>query len=221
MAKTVVGLYPDLSSAYQAVRALTDSGFNRQDIGILANNTRNEYNSYFNDSGKYAGATPQGGTQAGKGVSEGAGIGAVVGGLSGLGIGLGLLALPGVGPVLAAGYWAAALAGTGIGAGVGATVGGIIGALVGAGVPRDQANVYAEGVRRGGTLVTVNTTDAMAGQASAILKQFNPIDVESQVTGWQQEGWQGFDEQAGAYHGPWLNEPSNMGTDRGTYTPRR
>ena len=81
---------------------------------------------------------------------KGAGIGAAVGGVGGLLTGLGLMAIPGVGPVVAAGWLAATAAGAVTGAAVGGAAGGIIGGLTDAGVSEDDAHVYAEGVRRGG-----------------------------------------------------------------------
>jgi hypothetical protein len=83
------------------------------------------------------------------GAETGAGVGTAVGGAAGLLAGLGLLAIPGVGPVVAAGW----LVATAVGAVAGAATGGLIGGLTGAGVSEDDAHVYAEGVRRGGSLV--------------------------------------------------------------------
>ncbi len=80
--------------------------------------------------------------------AKGAGIGGVLGGGAGLLAGLGLLAIPGLGPVVAAGW----LAATAVGAAAGAVTGGIVGALVDAGTSEDDAHVYSESVRRGGTL---------------------------------------------------------------------
>jgi hypothetical protein len=84
-----------------------------------------------------------------EGAGKGAGIGAGLGGAAGLLAGLGLLAIPGLGPVFAAGW----LAATAVGAAAGAATGGLVGALTEAGVSKEDAPLYAEGVRRGGTLV--------------------------------------------------------------------
>src|SRR6201988_4752355 len=86
---------------------------------------------------------------------KGAGIGAGIGGTAGLLAGLGLLAIPGLGPVVAAGW----LAATAVGAAAGAATGGIIGALTEAGVSEEDAHTYAEGVRRGGTLVSARVPE--------------------------------------------------------------
>jgi hypothetical protein len=100
----------------------------------------------------------------------------VVGGGAGLLAGLGLLAIPGLGPVVAAGW----LASTALGAVVGGTAGGLIGALTAAGVSKEDAQVYAEGIRRGGTLVTARVPDADRPKCEAIL---NPASVNVQDRG--------------------------------------
>ena len=135
MTKTIVALYDEFANARQAVEALVDAGFERDDISMVASDASGEYAEYVNED-----VTAE----------EGAGFGAVVGALVGLGVAL----IPGIGPVLAAGPLAAALM-AGIGAAAGAVTGGIVAALVDFGVPEDHAQYYAEGVRRGGTLVTV------------------------------------------------------------------
>jgi hypothetical protein len=86
---------------------------------------------------------------------------------------LGLLAIPGIGPVVAAGPLLSALAG----AGIGAATGGLVGALVKAGVPEQEAERYAEGVRRGGALVSVDVPDNMVEQVNEIMSRYNPINV--------------------------------------------
>ena len=160
MAKTVVGLFDTASEAEQVVRALVDSGFNRNEISVIANDVRGEH-SRAHEVGS--------GTSRGDTVAEGAGAGAVggtvLGGAVGLLVGVGLLTIPGIGPVLAAGPLAAALGSTALGAGIGAAAGGLVGSLVGAGVPESQANYYAEGVRRGGTLVSIRADEGMAERA--------------------------------------------------------
>ncbi|KPV48230.1 hypothetical protein SE17_39190, partial [Kouleothrix aurantiaca] len=143
MAKTIVGLFDTSTEAQNVVQQLVDGGFSRDSISVLANN-RDGY-------------TPSDTTATAEGAGAGAVGGGVLGGVLGLLVGVGALAIPGIGPVLAAGPLAAALGAAGastlVGAGIGAAAGGIIGALVGAGIPEEDAGFYAEGVRRGGTLV--------------------------------------------------------------------
>jgi len=107
--------------------------------------------------------------------------------------------------VLAAGPLAAALGAAGastlVGAGIGAAAGGIIGALVGAGIPEADAGFYAEGVRRGGTLVLVKSSDDMAQRAYDILRRYGAVDVDERSGSWRESGWSGFDSNAKPYDG--------------------
>lgn len=187
MAKTIVGLFDQFSDAQQAVRELVDIGFLRDEISLVANDAKGEYGQSI------APADQMSNTVAG------AGTGAVLGGIGGLLVGLGALAIPGIGPVIAAGPLAATL----LGAGVGAAAGGMIGALVDAGVPEEQAGYYAEGVRRGGTLVSVRAEDEMmVDRAVNVLERRGAVDVERRVAGWRQSGWTGYDPHAEPYTEP-------------------
>src|SRR5690606_16950681 len=124
--------------------------------------------------------------------STGIGFGAAAGGGAGLLAGLGLLAIPGLGPVVAAGWFAA----TAAGAAAGAATGGIIGALVDAGTSEPDAHVYSEAVRRGGTLLTVRTNAADAGEIDRMLTRHQPIDPAIRRREYEQTGWQEFDPAA-------------------------
>jgi len=181
MAKTVVALYDDFDDARRAVEALVDAGFNRGDVSLVANDANGKYAEYVNDNDVSAG--------------EGAGFGAVVGALVGLGVAL----IPGIGPVLAAGPLAAALM-AGIGAASGAVTGGIVAGLVDFGIPEEHAETYAEGVRRGGTLVSVHVEqNEWADRAQSVLNRYNPIDVNERSGEWRSSGWTGYDASAAPY----------------------
>jgi len=181
MAKTVVALYDTFDTARSAVEALVDAGFERGDISLVANDAKGQFADYSKDDDVSAG--------------EGAGFGAVVGALVGLGVAL----IPGVGPVLAAGPLAAALM-AGIGAASGAVTGGIVAGLVDFGIPEEHAETYAEGVRRGGTLVSVHITqDEWADRAQSVLNRFNPVDINERSGEWRSSGWTGYDAEAAPY----------------------
>jgi len=170
MAKTVVALFDDFDNARSSVEALVDAGFDRDDISLVANDATGEYGRYMKD-GTYDEDVTAG---------EGAGFGAVVGALVGLGVAL----IPGIGPVLVAGPLAAALF-AGIGAASGAVTGGVVAGLVDFGVPEEHAERYAEGVRRGGTLVTVHVTqDEWAERAQSVLNRYTPVDMNERGTEW-------------------------------------
>ena len=109
--------------------------------------------------------------------------------------GLGILTIPGIGPVVAAGWLASTL----LGAAAGAATGGIVGALVDAGESNEDAEVYSEAIRRGGTLVTVRAEDNQVAAAEVILNRHKPIDAVSRRTEYNRAGWKGYDPAAEPY----------------------
>jgi hypothetical protein len=125
--------------------------------------------------------------------------GAALGGVGGLLAGLGLLAIPGLGPIVAAGWLAATVTGAGIGAAGGAATGGIVGALKNAGHSDEDANVYSEGVRRGGTLVSARVPDALVTEAEMVLHRYNATDATTRGSDYRASGWSRFDENAPAH----------------------
>ncbi|MFZ6031017.1 MAG: hypothetical protein ACOYYS_25195 [Chloroflexota bacterium] len=187
MDKNIVALYDDFEAAADAVRDLVDHGFSREDISLMS----------MDASGKYARqlGTDIEDTQANEpveGVDVGVGVGAVLGGVGGLLVGLGVLAIPGIGPVLAAGPLASvltALASAGIGAAAGGLTGGLIGGLVDMGVPEETAQSYVEGVRRGGTLVTLRTNEQYTAEATRLLNQHDPVNINERAETWRESGW--------------------------------
>ena len=194
MARTVVGLYDNVSQARDALQELVDAGFKRDNINFVANAAAEEaeVRPYFDDDGKYRDNDE---LTTSEGAAAGAGIGATVGGLGGLLMGLGLLAVPGVGPALAAGPIASAL----VGAGIGAAAGGLSGALVNNGVPEADADYYAEGVRRGGALVSLTVEDNEADKAQSVMNAHNPVNIEERASSWRESGWTGYDPDADPY----------------------
>jgi uncharacterized protein (TIGR02271 family) len=179
MAKTVVGLFDNLAKAEDVVRDLVSNGFPREDVSIVASDAKGQY---AGDVSSYEGK------DTASAAVKGAGAGAAIGGIGGLIVGLATLAIPGVGPVVAAGPLVAALTGVGIGA----AAGGLIGALTNMGVPESEAQHYAEGVRRGGVLVTVRVEDNMADRAADSMERYDAIDVEKRAAEWRQSGWTGY-----------------------------
>ena len=131
----------------------------------------------------------------GSNAAAGAVTGGVVGGAAGLAASLMGLAIPGIGPIIAAGPIVSLLTG----AGVGAVAGGLIGGLTDMGVSRADAEYYAEAVRRGGALVTVRADDARAERAAETMRSHGAVDIERRAERWRQGGWSGFDEKAQPY----------------------
>jgi hypothetical protein len=148
------GLYADRDAAERGIRRFRDAGYPGDRIGVIARNR--------DDAGRLAEET---GADVAGGAATGAIAGGVLGGLAGLLVGAGALAIPGVGPVVAAGVWASTLGTAGAtaaaGAGIGAVAGGLIGALTGMGFSEDEATYYDRGVREGRYFVSVEDEDEM------------------------------------------------------------
>ena len=186
MTTTISRLYDNYSDAQSAVARLEAAGVPHADISIVANNSE----GWFSGKGKVD-RDRDGVDDRAEGAGTGAGIGAGIGGTAGLLAGLGLLAIPGLGPVVAAGW----LAATAAGAAAGAATGGIIGALTQAGVSDDDAHTYAEGIRRGGTLVTARVADGDRARFESALNQ-STVNITERRAAWQKSGWQAFDPTA-------------------------
>lgn len=185
MSTVITRLFDTYEHASSAVRELETGGVEHSNISIVANSTDETTPSVNHGDAAHAG----------DGAGAGATLGTVLGGGAGLLAGLGMLAIPGIGPVVAAGW----LIATAVGAGVGAASGGLIGSLVGAGVNEGDAHVYAEGVRRGGTLVTVRAEDAQAAMVHTVLDRYFPVDTAARANTYRSEGWTEFDESSPAY----------------------
>ena len=187
--RTITGLFTSYDEAERTVRDIEASGIPHSAISIVANNSDHRYT-----------LTGEGGpSKATKGAQAGATFGGVAGGGTGLLAGLGMLAIPGVGPVIAAGWLVAAAVGAAAGAAVGGAAGGIVGSLTRAGVNEKHAHVYAEGVRRGGTLVTARADDARASTAREILLRYKSVDPVVRGAAYGESGWSSFNENAPAY----------------------
>ena len=178
--KTVSRVYDSYAQAREGVCALEAAGIPASDISLVANK---------HVSAEHADVDQVSDT------AKGAGIGGVLGGGAGLLAGLGLLAIPGLGPVVAAGW----LAATAVGAAAGAVTGGIVGALVDAGTPEEHAHVYSESIRRGGTLVSARVQDQDEARIQAVLDKYQPIDPVARGAEYRKAGWKSFDPKAAPY----------------------
>ena len=169
----ITRLYDSYAHAQVVLHDLKVAGIADSDISVVAN-------------------------QKGAGIEEssntatGASLGAVAGGGAGLLAGLGMMAIPGVGPVVAAGWLAATLAG----AVAGAASGGIIGALTEIGHSPEDAELYAEGLRRGGTLVTVRAESRRQSEIEMIMDRARPVNTGLRRDEYRNAGWSGFDPKA-------------------------
>ncbi|MFL5516490.1 MAG: general stress protein [Gemmatimonadales bacterium] len=175
--RTVVGLFSNRHHAEAAIRDLKAADFRDEQIGVA-----------MQDVGEQRELMDTTSSNAAEGAAKGAVSGGVVGGLIGL---LGSLLVPGVGPVIVGGVLASTLTG----AGIGAATGGLIGALIGLGVPEEDARHFDQGLRSGGTLVTVDA-GSRTGDALAILQR-HEVDF-GPSRGRRFGGW---DTEAGAAEG--------------------
>ncbi|HWD99672.1 MAG TPA: general stress protein [Bryobacteraceae bacterium] len=161
----VFALFPTQSQAERAVDLLMASGFRSDDVSVLAPDKQSTKEFAAEKNTK----TPEGTT-------TGVTAGGAIGGTLGLLAGIGALAIPGVGPFIAAGPIMGALAGLG----VGATAGGIIGALVGMGMPEYEAKRYEGRIKEGGVLLSVHCDDSdWVSKAKDLLKQAGGEDIAS------------------------------------------
>lgn len=161
----VFGIYPDQLTAEDAVDTLKNAGFRNTDISVL-----------FPDNQGTKDFAHEKHTKAPEGAVTGGSSGAVIGGALGWLAGIGALAIPGVGPFIAAGPLMAVLGGIG----VGTAIGGITGALIGLGIPEYEAKRYEGRIRRGSILLSVHCDDAdWAHRAKNILSQTGAEDVAS------------------------------------------
>jgi len=184
--RTVTALFDRYGDAARAVKALQEGGIAGEEISVLASRTGRELDAVDADT-------------AAEGAGAGAGIGAVLGGAGGLLAGLGALAIPGIGPVIAGGWLVSTAIGAVTGAALGGAAGGIMGALIEAGVPEEEAHAYAEGVRRGGTLVSVRTNEEKARLADAVLHDAGTVDMDDRRRAFEHSGWDRFDSEADPY----------------------
>src|SRR4051812_21982356 len=197
MTSYITALYRDPDTAQEVVQRLMDAGYDPKNISLV---------SY--DASKKEAVTTHGDDDVKSG--QGARFGAITGAL----VGLGAMVIPGIGPVIAAGPLVAGLLGAGVGAAAGAATGSISASLVKSGVDEETANYYTEGIRRGGTLVSVMADDGQVDQALKVMNQYNPIDVKTEGAKWKESGWSAQDEQ------PQSTQQTTAGERQMTSTPR-
>lgn len=188
--KRAIGVFSHRRDTEVALTELRDAGFPLNQVSIIAKNTDGDVLLQEADRPRIPGVDGNvgRGNQAEEAAKAGAATGGVLGGLGGLLVGLGTLAIPGVGPVIAGGAVATALATTLAGGAIGAAAGGIGGGLVGLGIPEDRARVYSDRFQRGDYLFIVDGTEAEIQHAETILKHrgiqefaiYNATDLHSQ-----------------------------------------
>ncbi|MET3899261.1 hypothetical protein ABIB57_003216 [Devosia sp. UYZn731] len=196
--KTITALFDDYADAAKAVRELEAARFGSDDVSLMVSTYEDAVGETVADDGISA-----------EGAGTGAGIGALLGGAGGLLAGLGALAIPGIGPVIAAGWLVTTAVGAVAGAAVGGATGSVIGGLTSSGIHEQDAHVFAEGVRRGGSVVSVRTEENRESEVQAIFAASNQVDIAERRARYEQEGWQYFDPDAAPF------EPDEIRKRRG------
>jgi hypothetical protein len=185
MSQVVTRLFDSYADAESAMHELEATGIRHHDITLIANDEMARRRAAREAEGE--------GDVPGHASRAAAEVGGEVGGVAGLLAGIGVLAIPGLGPVMAAGWIVSAIAGAVIGVTVGSAAGGLVGALTHHGVHEADAHVYAEGVRRGGTLVSVKATDDKVPAVEAVLHRFAGVDAATRGAEYRASGWTRFE----------------------------
>ena len=155
--KAVIGVFADRDSAEKAVKQLRSQGFTTEEINIISKGQNNSDSKTYEDD-----------------ITDGALTGGTLGGIGGLLVGAGALAIPGIGPIIAAGPIAAALSG--------AVAGSIAGGLIDWGIPAEASQKYERSVAQGNILTVIRSDAFKVQQAAQILRQNGASDVESHTS---------------------------------------
>src|ERR1700710_430651 len=189
---TICRLYDSYANANRVVLALEVAGVPPSETSVISNNSDTWYKA-----NKTAGPVALGkdASGEGRGKAEGAVLGATIGATAATAASLvTMLAIPGVGAVVGAG-WLAAMLGS---MGIGGVAGGLLGALSNAGISEEDAQVFVEGVRRGGTLVAARVPQAQLPQIAPMMNRF-AVNLQERSDLYRKSGWQSFDPNAGPY----------------------
>ena len=180
-AQPIAAMFDDYAQAKRAVGRLEVLGVPAADISIVGNYRQaHPLDSLIESDTDHAIASTS---------HEGVGAvtGGVLGGAAGVLAGIGIFTVPGIGPLVAAGWLASAI----VGAAAGASAGALIGGLTSTGIPDDHAHIYAEGIRRGATLVTARVDPRLVPKVTEILEAEGHIDIHERAATWHSEGWNG------------------------------
>lgn len=192
MTQFIVSLFDDVEEAQRVVEALRDMGIPREQLSVIVGDPAGDGAQSLDAYEEALHARPAAETAendlAADVVPKSTVAGGVIGALAGALVSLGIIAIPGFTIVLAGGPLMAGL----VGAASGATLAGLIGALEANNVSRQEATCYAEGVRRGGTLVAAEVETARADRVEAVMKRHNAVDMQTRADRWRAAGWEGY-----------------------------
>ncbi len=159
---TVIGVFTETRAAERAVKALREKGFDESEISIVARDEGKTVKRDMEVGGELGGA---------ENIADGTAWGGALGGVAGLLAGVGALAIPGIGPIVAAGPLAGALSG--------AVTGGVAGGLIDLGIPEERGRKYEQDLKSGGILAVIETSNDKSDDASEILRNNGAKDVET------------------------------------------
>jgi hypothetical protein len=182
--KIVVALYDHFADAKNAVAAVIGAGVPSDRLALLANDSTGDHPA-LSINPAYAREQFDADSEAQSPVFVGAEVGVGLGGVLGFVAGISTIAIPGLGFLLAAGTWATVAAG----AAAGGVIGAVVGSLVRHGVSTKDAHLFAEGLKRGGTLLTCTVDEGKVAEVSGIFKKHNAVDIEERAADWTAEGW--------------------------------
>ncbi|MFT4078123.1 hypothetical protein [Rhodomicrobium sp.] len=173
MTVSITHVYDTYESAGCAIKELEAADFHRDEISIIGTNPKADEAFHAIEE-----------NEEGDAAATGATLGGVAGAGAGMLASLGLVAIPGIGPLVAAGVLATTLAG----AATGAVAGGLLGGLVAYGISEDEAEVYAESLKRGGTLVSLRVHEDKADEAERIMRRHHPVDIKARADEYRNDG---------------------------------
>jgi hypothetical protein len=179
--KTIVAIFDDISVARQVVEDLVKADFARHSISLVTNDAQNQYSHFLEED-----YVPRDEAVT---ALEGAGFGAAVGALAGILVGLVALIIPSISLGFVGGPIIAGL----LGAVAGALMGGFVGAIIKITVPEDESPYYAEAIKRGATLISIETDTPR--QAEEIMHHYGTINLHERIGQWRQAGWKGFNAE--------------------------
>jgi hypothetical protein len=182
--RTVNGFFNSRSDADNALAALEHEGFSRADISMVAHDPRQ------------ADDTPKIGPVHEVGEDTETGRDTAIGGIAGAVAGLILVLIPGIGPLAAVGPIAGLIGGLGIGA----AAGGVVGLFKDMGMSHEEAEYYAEGIRRGGAMLSIKCDEGdNCNRIERVMKENGAVDIQDRAREWRESGWKGYDPKAEVY----------------------
>jgi hypothetical protein len=188
---TIVALYDHYDDASKAVSDIVAAGISQDHISLLANNLSGDHPALVSNP-MLAGEDFAAHDAAQPAAVTGAEFGLSIGGVVGVLAAAGAILIPGIGPLIAVG----ALATIATGAATGGVIGGAVGMLTEHGISHDDSHLYSEGLKRGGTLVTVLADKSKLDAIREIFKTHGAVDIEKRGAAWTAEGWVAFDHEA-------------------------